>query len=65
MENTIDETKHIPRKVAQTGRVDLSRSDVTRIVGRLFKLRMGVNLVSNVLGMIVSSILYAFVSVAN
>ncbi|RUS27944.1 hypothetical protein BC938DRAFT_482540 [Jimgerdemannia flammicorona] len=49
MEVTIEDTKHIPKKLAQTGRLDMSRTEMTKINGRLFKLRMNVNLVSNVL----------------
>lgn len=49
MENTIEYTRHIPKTLAETGEVNLSRSQVTKIVGHLFKLRIAVNLVSNVL----------------
>ncbi|CAG8756856.1 8883_t:CDS:2, partial [Racocetra persica] len=49
MENTIDRTKHIPKMLAQTGRLDLNRTQVTKLSGEMFKLRMNVNLVSNVL----------------
>ncbi|RUS23450.1 hypothetical protein BC937DRAFT_86135 [Endogone sp. FLAS-F59071] len=49
MEVTIQDTKHIPKKLALTGRLDMTRTDMTKFNGRLFKLRMNVNLVSNVL----------------
>ncbi|KAI9022493.1 hypothetical protein DFJ74DRAFT_669654 [Hyaloraphidium curvatum] len=49
MEETIDATKGIPETMAQTGEVGLSREAVVMTMGRLFNLRMGVNLVSNVL----------------
>ena len=49
MEETIDATKGIPETMAQTGEVGLSREAVVMTMGRLFDLRMGVNLVSNVL----------------
>ncbi|KAG2179292.1 hypothetical protein INT44_006137, partial [Umbelopsis vinacea] len=49
MDNTIEDTKHIPKKLAQTGRLDMNRTEITQISGHLFKLRMHVNLVSNVL----------------
>ncbi|CAO3696888.1 unnamed protein product [Umbelopsis ramanniana] len=49
MDNTIEDTKHIPKKLAQTGRLDMNRTEITQINGHLFKLRMHVNLVSNVL----------------
>ncbi|CAG8499434.1 2707_t:CDS:2 [Acaulospora colombiana] len=46
MEDTIEKTSHIPKMLAQTGR---NRTLVTKLTGELFKLRMQVNLVSNVL----------------
>ncbi|RIA85027.1 hypothetical protein C1645_392605 [Glomus cerebriforme] len=49
MENTIERTKHIPKMLAQTGRLNLNRVQVTKLSGEMFKLRMNVNLVSNVL----------------
>ncbi|CAI2163641.1 12431_t:CDS:2 [Funneliformis geosporum] len=49
MENTIERTRHIPKMLAQTGRLNLNRVQVTKLSGEMFKLRMNVNLVSNVL----------------
>ncbi|GBB99608.1 hypothetical protein RclHR1_03580015 [Rhizophagus clarus] len=49
MDNTIERTKHIPKMLAQTGRLNLDRIQVTKLSGGLFKLRIDVNLVSNVL----------------
>ncbi|CAG8492877.1 7329_t:CDS:2 [Funneliformis caledonium] len=49
MENTIERTRHIPKMLAQTGRLNLDRIQVTKLSGEMFKLRMNVNLVSNVL----------------
>lgn len=49
MEETIEATKGIPEHMAQTGEVGLSREEVVMTMGRLFDLRMAVNLVSNVL----------------
>ncbi|CAG8442548.1 16641_t:CDS:2 [Cetraspora pellucida] len=49
MESTIGRTMHIPKMLAQTGRLDLNRIQVTKLSGEMFKLRMNVNLVSNVL----------------
>ncbi|CAB4435699.1 unnamed protein product [Rhizophagus irregularis] len=49
MDNTIERTKLIPKMLAQTGRLNLDRVQVTKLSGGLFKLRMDVNLVSNVL----------------
>lgn len=36
--------------MAQTGRLVKNRTEITKINGHLFQLRMNVNLVSNVLG---------------
>ncbi|KAG0173581.1 hypothetical protein DFQ28_007535 [Apophysomyces sp. BC1034] len=50
MDKTIEDTKHLPKEMAQTGRLDKNRTEITKINGELFNLRMNVNLVSNVLG---------------
>lgn len=50
MDDTIDDTKIIPIRLAQTGKLNYSRPQITRISGHLFQLRMNVDLVSNVLG---------------
>ncbi|KAJ3045645.1 hypothetical protein HDV00_007770 [Rhizophlyctis rosea] len=49
MEETIDGAIPLPRMMAKYGEVKMQRTDVMKIVGRLYKLRMNVNLVSNVL----------------
>ncbi|KAF9580014.1 hypothetical protein BGW38_003501 [Lunasporangiospora selenospora] len=49
MDDTIDDTKIIPMQLAQTGKLNYSRPQITRISGHLFQLRMNVDLVSNVL----------------
>ncbi|CAG8535496.1 715_t:CDS:2 [Scutellospora calospora] len=49
MDNTIERTKHIPKMLAQTGHLNLNRIQITKLSGEMFKLRMNVNLVSNVL----------------
>ncbi|KAL1917559.1 uncharacterized protein VTP21DRAFT_3952 [Calcarisporiella thermophila] len=49
MDSTIDATKSIPQRLALSGHLDMSRTQVTKLNGQLFKLRMHVNLVSNVL----------------
>lgn len=51
MDKTIEDTKHLPKEMAETGRLGKTRSEITKINGELFTLRMNVNLVSNVLGM--------------
>ncbi|KAG0257642.1 hypothetical protein BG011_003857 [Mortierella polycephala] len=49
MDDTIDNTKIIPIRLAQTGKLNYSRPQITRITGHLFQLRMNVDLVSNML----------------
>ncbi|KAG0355127.1 hypothetical protein BGZ54_001287 [Gamsiella multidivaricata] len=49
MDDTIDDTKIIPIQLAQTGKLNYSRPQITKISGHLFQLRMNVDLVSNVL----------------
>ncbi|KAI9335964.1 hypothetical protein BDR26DRAFT_865451 [Obelidium mucronatum] len=49
MEQEIAETTTLPKMMAKYGEVKLTRDDVMKVVGRLFRLRMDVNLVSNVL----------------
>ncbi|KAJ3031380.1 UNVERIFIED_CONTAM: hypothetical protein HDU68_004459 [Siphonaria sp. JEL0065] len=49
MESEIAEMTILPKMMAKHGEVKLTRDDVMKIVGRLFRLRMDVNLVSNVL----------------
>ncbi|KAF9987052.1 hypothetical protein BGZ75_001091 [Mortierella antarctica] len=49
MDDTIDDTKIIPIQLAQTGKLNYSRPQITRISGHLFQLRMNVDLVSNML----------------
>jgi uncharacterized Rmd1/YagE family protein len=50
MDKTIEDTKHLPKEMAETGRLGKNRTEITKINGQLFTLRMNVNLVSNVLG---------------
>ncbi|KAJ3019556.1 hypothetical protein HKX48_001983 [Thoreauomyces humboldtii] len=49
MEVTIDGTIPLPRAMAKHGEVKMTRTDVMKIVGQLFTLKMNVNLISNVL----------------
>lgn len=57
MDDTIDDTKIIPIRLAQTGKLNYSRPQITRISGHLFQLRMNVDLVSNVLGKLIHELL--------
>ena len=49
MQRTLELTSHIPRDLASTGVLNLKRREALRLTGRLFKLRVDVNLTSNVL----------------
>ncbi|KAF9171780.1 hypothetical protein BGX21_006797 [Mortierella sp. AD011] len=49
IENTINATKNIPQTMAETGKVPMSRTAITRKIGQLFIMRINVNLVSNIL----------------
>lgn len=49
VEETITKTKHIPRVMAETGKVKLNRTAINKKIGQLFIMRINVNLVSNVL----------------
>ncbi|KAL1920494.1 uncharacterized protein VTP21DRAFT_871 [Calcarisporiella thermophila] len=49
VDDTIESTKHIPQTMAQSGKVHLSRTGITKMIGRLFIMRININLVSNVL----------------
>lgn len=56
MDKTIEDTKYLPKEMAETGRLGKTRAEITKINGELFNLRMNVNLVSNVLGKCLSTI---------
>ncbi|KAJ3215662.1 hypothetical protein HK099_006250 [Clydaea vesicula] len=49
MEETIDSTIALPHEMSKYGKINMERTEVMKIVGELFDLRMNVNLVSNVL----------------
>jgi len=48
MQRTLELTSHIPKELASTGELKLKRREALRLTGRLFKLRVDVNLTSNV-----------------
>ncbi|KAK0524668.1 Sad1-interacting factor 3 [Tilletia horrida] len=48
MQRTLELTSHIPKELANTGELKLKRREALRLTGRLFKLRVDVNLTSNV-----------------
>ncbi|WFD43812.1 Sad1-interacting factor 3 [Malassezia psittaci] len=49
MHRTLELTSHIPRELAQTGELGVNRRGALRMSGHLFKLRVDVNLTSDVL----------------
>ncbi|KAI9816950.1 MAG: hypothetical protein M1832_004934 [Thelocarpon impressellum] len=49
MAHNMTEAQNIPRKLALTGELGMKREDIVRILGRLFKSRVDVNLSSNML----------------
>jgi uncharacterized Rmd1/YagE family protein len=49
MDETIESTSELPKMMAKFGQVKMKRLDIMKIVGKLFKLKMNVNLISNVL----------------
>ncbi|KAG2214117.1 hypothetical protein INT46_001851 [Mucor plumbeus] len=49
IDDTINDTKHIPQVMAESGNIKMSRTAITKKVGQLFIMRINVNLVSNIL----------------
>lgn len=49
MNVTMASVEHIPKKLALTGKLGMKREEVIKMSGRLFRLRVDVNLSSNVL----------------
>ncbi|RPA83715.1 DUF155-domain-containing protein [Ascobolus immersus RN42] len=49
MAKTMTQAHHIPKRLALTGNLGMKREDVNKLSGRLFRLRVDVNLNSNVL----------------
>lgn len=50
MDQTIQGAVPLPKMLAKYGSVKMSRTRIMKIIGNLYKLRMNVNLISNVLG---------------
>jgi uncharacterized Rmd1/YagE family protein len=50
MAETIQGSEPLPKMLAKDGSVPIPRTEIMKIVGRLYKLKMNVNLISNVLG---------------
>lgn len=49
MDDSMAAAAHVPRKLAMTGELSMTRAQVMRMSGQLFKLRVDVNLSSNIL----------------
>ncbi|KAI9761318.1 MAG: hypothetical protein M4579_001108 [Chaenotheca gracillima] len=49
MSDTMTHAQHVPRRLALTGKLGMKREEVVKILGRLFKSRVDVNLSSNIL----------------
>lgn len=49
MSKTMSDAQYIPKHLALTGQLGISRTEMLKILGRLFKSRMDVNLSSNIL----------------
>ncbi|CDS09036.1 hypothetical protein LRAMOSA10396 [Lichtheimia ramosa] len=49
VDDTINETKYIPKVMAESGTFHMSRTAITKKIGQLFIMRINVNLVSNIL----------------
>ncbi|KAG8889471.1 hypothetical protein FRB98_004156 [Tulasnella sp. 332] len=47
--NTIDQTKDIPEVISETGKIGMPHKEIMQQIGRLFILRMNINLVGSVL----------------
>ncbi|KAI1503009.1 hypothetical protein F5X99DRAFT_377314 [Biscogniauxia marginata] len=49
MSETMLNAQHIPKELALTGELDMTRTEIVKILGRLFKSRVEINLSSNIL----------------
>lgn len=49
MDASMASAAHVPKKLATTGELSMTRAQVMRMSGQLFKLRVDVNLSSNIL----------------
>lgn len=50
MQETLGLTSSFPKELSTTGHLQLSRRDALKMTGRLFRLRMDVNLIGGILG---------------
>ncbi|KAK4136645.1 DUF155-domain-containing protein [Trichocladium antarcticum] len=49
MSETMLDAQHIPKRLALTGELNMTRTEIVKILGRLFKSRVDINLSSNIL----------------
>ncbi|KAK4191776.1 hypothetical protein QBC35DRAFT_485899 [Podospora australis] len=49
MSETMLDAQHVPKRLALTGELNMTRGDIVKILGRLFKSRVDINLSSNIL----------------
>ncbi|KAK4129611.1 DUF155-domain-containing protein [Parathielavia appendiculata] len=49
MSETMLDAQHVPKRLALTGELNLTRTEIVKILGRLFKSRVDINLSSNIL----------------
>ncbi|KAK4196909.1 hypothetical protein QBC40DRAFT_208342 [Triangularia verruculosa] len=49
MSETMSDAQHVPKRLALTGELNMTRTEIVKILGRLFKSRVDINLSSNIL----------------
>lgn len=49
MSETMLDAQHVPKQLALTGELNMTRTEIVKILGRLFKSRVDINLSSNIL----------------
>ncbi|KFA54991.1 hypothetical protein S40293_02335 [Stachybotrys chartarum IBT 40293] len=49
MSDTMQNAQHVPKTLALTGELNMTRTEIVKILGRLFKSRVDINLSSNIL----------------
>ncbi|KAL9947383.1 hypothetical protein D7B24_009049 [Verticillium nonalfalfae] len=49
MSETMLDAQHVPKRLALTGELNMTRTEILKILGRLFKSRVDINLSSNIL----------------
>ncbi|KAK5663603.1 hypothetical protein OQA88_4034 [Cercophora sp. LCS_1] len=49
MSETMLDAQHVPKRLALTGELNMTRTEIVKILGRLFKSRVDINLSSNIL----------------